>query len=390
MLVRRCAIVMLEPREHAVFDLALLVAGGSGLRSGRAWFALAPHLDQECELDEDHVRVLGELSPTNWVELDELATQHPCTVLAGLLERRLLIEQGSTADADDQGVRATHWRPAAAVMHAMSRWQGVDSKQLAREFAAHANQPILAYLGAPPTPVREHLPEPEQRLLPVPPSTPFDQLLLRRVTCRNYDTTRELPLLDFAAVLHRSFAARAVVETAPGVHILKKGVPSAGGLHPTEAYLLVQRVEGVAPGLYHYQAVRHALEPMRLLEGDAAAALARTFVAGQDYFAHAHVLVIAVSRFERNFWKYRNHAKAYRALTLDVGYLSHTIYLASTELGLAAFITAAINEVDIERAFGLDPRHEGPLAVCGFGLRAAQREEIEFDPLGVVWGAAEC
>ncbi|MBZ0221918.1 MAG: putative peptide maturation dehydrogenase [Dokdonella sp.] len=388
MFVRRCAILMLEPRERAVFDIALLVGGESGLRMQVEWVALAPHLDHECELDEAQIRVLGQISPSTWLELDELAARHPREQLDSLLDKNLLIAQGSAGDAADQGVRATHWRPAAAVMHAASRWQGVDSRQLAREFAAHSEQPILNFLGTPPAPVREYLPVAEQQRLPVPPSTPFDDLLMRRVTCRNYDVTRPLDFEAFAAVLHRSFAARAVVETAPGVHILKKGVPSAGGLHPTEAYLLVQRVEGLACGLYHYHPVNHALEPLRLFDADTAAALARNFVAGQDYFAQAHVLVIAASRFERNFWKYRNHAKAYRALTLDVGYLSHTIYLASTELGLAAFITAAINEIDIEQALGLDPRAEGPLAVCGFGLRAQQRHEIEFDPLGAVWAGA--
>jgi SagB-type dehydrogenase family enzyme len=101
----------------------------------------------------------------------------------------------------------------------------------------------------------------------------------------------------------------------------------------------------------------------------------------------AQVFVIPVSRFRRNFWKYRNHTKAYRALVLDVGHLSQTTYLAATELGLAAFITAAVNEVDIEHAFGLDPLEEGPLAVCGFGIRAAELGEIEFDPLHRVWSA---
>ncbi|MGH8172991.1 MAG: nitroreductase family protein, partial [Rhodanobacteraceae bacterium] len=76
---------------------------------------------------------------------------------------------------------------------------------------------------------------------------------------------------------------------------------------------------------------------------------------------------------------------AYRALILDVGHLSQAMYLAATELGLAAFITAAINEVDIEQAFGLDPLEAGPLAVCGFGIRAGERSEVEFDPLGAVW-----
>jgi SagB-type dehydrogenase family enzyme len=97
--------------------------------------------------------------------------------------------------------------------------------------------------------------------------------------------------------------------------------------------------------------------------------------------------VIPAARFRRNFWKYRNHAKAYRALVLDVGHLSQTLYLAATELGLAAFITAAINDNDIETAFGLDPLEESPLAVCGFGHRAAERSEVEFDPLHAVWPA---
>ena len=80
-----------------------------------------------------------------------------------------------------------------------------------------------------------------------------------------------------------------------------------------------------------------------------------------------------------------SHAKAYRALVLDVGHLSQTMYLAATELGLGAFITAAVNEVDIEQALGLDPLEEGPLAVTGFGVRGPERNEVEFDPLNAVW-----
>jgi SagB-type dehydrogenase family enzyme len=94
-----------------------------------------------------------------------------------------------------------------------------------------------------------------------------------------------------------------------------------------------------------------------------------------------------VSRFERNFWKYRNHAKAYRAVILDAGHLSQAMYLAATELNLGAFITAAINEVEIEQAFGLKPMAEGPLAVCGFGARAKECVTVEFDPAQKVWEA---
>ena len=76
MQVRRCAHVMLEPRERLDFDLALLATGGTGLRTVIEWIALAPHRDTEVVLSLDEVAVLGALSPSQWVPLDELAQSH--------------------------------------------------------------------------------------------------------------------------------------------------------------------------------------------------------------------------------------------------------------------------------------------------------------------------
>jgi putative peptide maturation dehydrogenase len=156
-------------------------------------------------------------------------------------------------------------------------------------------------------------------------------------------------------------------------------------LHAVEAFLLVQNVESLQPGLYHYHPVEHALQPLRALDASTARAQAALFVAQQPWFVDAAVMVILVARFARNFWKYRNHAKTYRALILDAGHLSHHQYLVATELGLAAFITAAVNEGDIEDAFGLDPMQEGVIAVTGFGWRGERMEVLEFDPLKQVW-----
>ena len=52
---------------------------------------------------------------------------------------------------------------------------------------------------------------------------------------------------------------------------------------------------------------------------------------------------------------------------------------------MGAFVTAAINEVDIEQMLGLDALRESPIAVLGFGPRAAEKTMLEFDPLGEVW-----
>jgi putative peptide maturation dehydrogenase len=209
-------------------------------------------------------------------------------------------------------------------------------------------------------------------------------MLARRATCRNFAADSALDQATFAHILHRVFGAQACYTIYADNVVIKRTSPSGGGLHPTEAYLLVQNVVGIAPGLYHYHPVDHALEPMPTPAGDLRA-LARRVVADQEYYVDAPVFVVLVSRFARTFWKYRNHSKAYRVAILDAGHLSQTLYLSATEFGLGAFITAAMNEVDVEQAFGLDPLQESPLAVCGFGHRAAVCETFEFDPNRKVW-----
>jgi SagB-type dehydrogenase family enzyme len=111
-------------------------------------------------------------------------------------------------------------------------------------------------------------------------------------------------------------------------------------------------------------------------------------VAGQDFFADAPVLCVLAPRFHRNFWKYRNHAKAYRVCVLDAGHLSQTLQLCATQVGLGPFVTGAINEIDIERAFGFTGYAESPLVVCGFGPRAGTLVTSEFDPSRKVWPRA--
>lgn len=386
MRLRRCHCVVIQPRERFTIDLELMLSETPRLASTFEWVALAAHLDAEVRVDLDEIAVLGKVSAHAWTDRSQLEREHPTPALRSLEAKGLLVaEHAATAVADDS-VRTTHWEGLSAVAHRHLRWRDVDSERERGRFQELVEGEPLAHLGPPPATSVERGP-PEARIaLPGTPASPLASLMARRVTCRNFDPARPLAPDDLASVLGLVFGARAEA-TVTGVPVLKKGSPSAGGLHPTEAYLLVRRVAGIAPGLYHYHAVAHALEPLRQLEAAEADALALRFVAVQRYFLEAPVLVIYASRFERNFWKYRQHAKAYRATILDVGHLSQTLYLAATERGLAAFFTAAVNEVDIEAAFGLDPMAQGVIGVGGFGHRADTRDEIEFDPLHAVWPA---
>jgi len=389
MRVRRCSTVLIEPQERLAFDFSALASGGTGLKQVMEWVAHVPHLGREVVLSPAEVATMGSISPTEWVDETELHAAHPRGIVSDLIEKELLIVEGSESSLRDDKFRGTHWRSVSACSHYASRWKGIDTEEAEKQSARYATESMQQRLGPAPPAVRERTAPSDRRHLPRrSDGSSLDALLSRRVTCRNFDVSQALPLEHLSAVLQSVFGARAVQEYAPTVRLIKKGVPSAGGMHPTEAYLLIRQVESLSAGFYHYHPIDHALEPIRSLSEVEAASYARCFVAGQSYFVDAHVLVMPTSRFWRNFWKYRNHAKVYRTLILDVGHLSQTLYLAATELGLGAFITAAINEVDIEEAFGLDPLEEGPLAVCGFGIRAPERKEIEFDPLGAVWPTA--
>lgn len=409
MRIRRCAVVWLEAREVARFRMEDLLSGGTGIVGRLCWIAHAPHLPAPVEVDADQVRLLGAVGPVDWVEREPLEAQFgPAAVAALLASTLLLAQRGEGAPLADDAYRRLGWHAPAAVAHMAARWEGVDAPRTTAQQDLDSSAGLLRRFGVPPPADRPRVAAAPDVALPAIARDGFDELLDTRTTCRNFDATAEVPLATFSQLMARVFGARGRGHPAPGFEVYKRTSPSGGSLHPTECWLVVQRVAGIEPGLYHYRVDRHALAPVRpcsaapqpgetrtraLAQGEAGgrwrAAELRAFatiaVAGQTCFADAAVLCILAPRFQRNFWKYRNHAKAYRVTVLDVGHLSQTLQLCATQAGLGPFITAAINEVDIERAFGLDGRGDGALAVCGFGVRAARAVRSEFDPNRKAW-----
>jgi SagB-type dehydrogenase family enzyme len=94
------------------------------------------------------------------------------------------------------------------------------------------------------------------------------------------------------------------------------------------------------------------------------------------------VSVILTARFPRSHWKYRRHQKAYATILMDAAHLSQTLYLVAADLGLGAYVTAAINSVQVDERLGIDGIEEGAIAICGFGHRVPGRHKLEprFEP----------
>jgi len=378
MKIRRCAVLYIESREQLAVDWQALFAGTSTMAASMRWLALLPHLEREVELDTEALLALGTVSQTIWRERGALLQQMPEAVLERLLAQGVLIgdtpEHAALRERDEL-LRATHWRPMSALAHTFSRWHDVRA-----ETGMHAPsfQELLDTYGEPPPSTFDLGSAAAALKLPPVTPAPLDEVLFQRYTGRNFDLQATLPLPLVARLLQRTFGAQEVRAVGPHAEVVKKTSPSGGGLHPVEAFVLAQRVDGVLPGLYHYHPLAHELRPLRTMERAEAAALAQQMVAGQDWLGEAPLQVVMVARVERSYWKYRNHHKAYRALSLDAGHLSQTFYLLAAEAGLGAFITAAVNDVDIEQMLQLDHLRHAVMAVCGCGpSRSGPRTMVE-------------
>jgi SagB-type dehydrogenase family enzyme len=172
-----------------------------------------------------------------------------------------------------------------------------------------------------------------------------------------------VPFEDFAAVVRGTWGATGSIDAGVLGRLTTKTSPSAGGLHPIECYVLSWNVDGIAPGLYHYDLASDALRLLR--SGDFRRQAVRA-ASGQRWVGRAAFLCVMTAVFARTLWKYHLE-NAFRVLWMDAGHLAQTFDLLATSRGLGPFQTAAIQDTFIEKLIGLDGVKEFPVYLVGAG-----------------------
>jgi putative peptide maturation dehydrogenase len=358
-----------EPRRVAFGDTVEVRAGPAEI------VALALLTGRRERLTREEFDALLRVPAGEPVEADEI----------GVELARSLVARGLLVDEDDERDRAlmdSGWNLYAAGYHFMTRREDVDLR-------ARPDHDEWSQVGNPEMRrwVERHGPSPPPYHDPVPgaPRTPLPRVersgglfdaLARRRTTRTFDTGTPMRLEALATIAHWAFGAHGEAETDLGVTV-KRTSPSGGSRHPVEAYALVSNVEGLAPGIYHYDMRADALAQLEALPAADVRELATTFACGQEYLASAHVSFVLTARFERGYWKYRRRDVGYAALLMDAGHLSQTLYLLAAELGLGAWVTLAVNARRIERRLRLDGVREGVLAMTGCGPATGERSPID-------------
>ena len=211
--------------------------------------------------------------------------------------------------------------------------------------------PSQQELGLPQPPLELPVPEGAELLaLPAPqdiqiPPLDLRQAIEQRKTWRKY---REEPLTleEFSFLLWCTQG----IKTFTSRPVTFRTVPSAGARHAFETYLLVNRVEGVQPGLYRYVASAHALQPLSQDPG-----LPERLVEvclNQTKIARGAVSFFWVAVRERMYWRYGE--RGYRYLHLDAGHVCQNLYLAAEPLDCGVCGIAAFDDAGLNSALGLD------------------------------------
>lgn len=383
--LRRRRYFLLRIGDETTLDIARFLSGEISTKLNARGWLLCPITGRELPITADELQLAMTLPAQTWLECK--AAQADARMLD--LARRGILLSDPPAEgwehlaSGEQTLEQAQWLDVAAVYHGHSGWHGVVGVDPQSMGDVHAQREHLESLrrahGEPPRHFVERSDAHGRIALraPVFNGAFFDTLMARRTT-RAFRTDEALPRSALEQMLYAVFGTHGIKHFAPGVAAIKRTSPSGGALHPIEAYVLATHVEGVPSGLYHYETASHSLAALEHMDLASARNLACTFTAGQSYFADAHALVIHVARFDRNFWKYARHRKAYGVVLMDSGHLSQTFYLTATHLGLGAFYTAAINDADIAERLRLPRGREAAVAINGLGLALHGRDELHF------------
>jgi len=183
-----------------------------------------------------------------------------------------------------------------------------------------------------------------------------DALALRR-SRRDYAETT-LPQLLLGRLLY-SCAAVTGEMSLEGITAGTRTYPSGGGLYPLEVYPVLQRVEGIDDGIYHYDPWSHELEEVR--PGNFHAQFA-AMTLGQEMLAVANAILLITALFDRSMWKYGQ--RGYRYTCIEAGHLGQNLYLAAGALGLAPVALGGFYDAEANALLGVGAGEETIYAVC--------------------------
>lgn len=202
---------------------------------------------------------------------------------------------------------------------------------------------------------RVSLPDPE-----IDRESDIWDVILKRRSVRHYASERNMSPDTLALLL---WATQGI--TAASRQFQFRAAPSAGGLYPIETYIMVHKVEGMEPGIYHFRP--HMFDLELLSTGEWGSVLANAAL-GQRIVVDAQVCFIWTAVVERSMWKYRQ--RAFRYIYLDAGHIAQNLYLAGTAVDMGVCGIGAFFDDQVNTLIGVDGIGETAVYLASVGWPA--------------------
>jgi SagB-type dehydrogenase family enzyme len=203
-------------------------------------------------------------------------------------------------------------------------------------------------------------------LVPLPPAASLEmtvsEAVERRVSRRGF-ADRAVAAEALAALLHAGYGVTHVLESDTSAPVVPlRSVPSGGALYPLELFVVVVRVDGLAPGLYHFDPSRESLERVR---ADACADDVTGLSTYPEIVSRCAVLFLIAAVFGRTRFKYG--LRGYRFALLEAGHVAQNVVLAATALDLACVPLGGFYDRRADAFLGLDGVNESTVYTIAVG-----------------------
>ena len=166
-------------------------------------------------------------------------------------------------------------------------------------------------------------------------------------------TSESVTLEELSQIL---WAAQGITGKSRG-----RAAPSAGATYPLELYVVVERVTGLDPALYHYLPKEQSLECVML--GRYSTALSYASL-GQVCVRNAALNLVFSAVYDRTTSRYGE--RGIRYVNIDVGHASENVYLQCRSLGLGTVAVGAFDDEKVKEALKLKTE-ESPLYIMPVG-----------------------
>jgi SagB-type dehydrogenase family enzyme len=141
-------------------------------------------------------------------------------------------------------------------------------------------------------------------------------------------------------------------------------VPSGGGMHPFETYIVCNRVTGLEPGIYRYIALEHKLLQERSGDTDLPRKVGEA-ANGQTFVGKGAVIFVWAVRPYRTEWRYGDDSL--KDILLSAGHICQNLYLACESIGAGTCAIVAYQQTLLDDLIGVDGHDEIPIYLAPVG-----------------------